>query len=267
MIDLAALTRVRRGGASPDVVTLGYVQQVTSSYLVLTVGGGDVRVPMLAGTYTVGQFAAVARFARGWWALGPVTVSGIPALEPDPATAVAPPAVNNVPRPTPTKPKPAATAKPYRWVTVAPVFTGTYRGGWRSDTNELYQGDWTGRGLNTGFAGFSTRLTGLRADLTRTRVVRVRVKRLDGGSYSAQAPTVWTTTQGTKPSGNVTRLGSTAGPSLKIGASSHVDLPSGMADDLLDGTARGVAIYVGTSSPYVHLDNTIAISVYYAPKP
>ena len=261
----ASLARIRAAGVSADVVSLGYIQDVASTYLTVTVGGGDVRVPMMAGTYTVGQFALIVKYPTGWWALGPATVSGIPVEEADPVTEIAPPAVVNPPRPAPTKPKPAPVLSKYRWVTLAPTTTGTYRGGWRSDTNDLFQGDWTGRGANTGFAGFGSKIKALRADTTRTRTVRVKCKRLSGGSYSGQTPTFWTTSQGSRPGGNVTRLDSTSGPSLTIGETDTFDLPADMRDDLLTGTAKGLAIYSG-SSPYIKIDSGLRVSVYYAPR-
>lgn len=259
------LARIRRAGLSVDVVSLGYIQAVTTTTLTVTVGGGDVIVPMAAGTYVVGQFALIVRYPTGWWALGPATVAGIPLVESDAVTEIAPPATVNPPRPKPTQPKPAPVLSRFRWVTLAPTTTGSYRGGWRGDTNDLFQGDWTGRGDNTGFAGFGTKIKALRASTSRSRTVRVKCKRLSGGSYSGQTPTFWTTSQGSRPAGNVTRLDSTSGPNLTVGETDTFDLPSGMRDDLLTGTAKGLAIYSG-GSPYVHIDSNIRVSVYYAPR-
>lgn len=267
MLTPGSLARIGRVNRGADLVALGYIQQVTSSYLVVTVGGGDVRVPMVAGTYTVGQFCLVVKARPSWWVSGPVTVTGIPVEESDPAKPITPPVTRNPPRPTPTKPKPAPQLTSHRWVTLTAATTGTYRSGWRTDTNDLFQGDYTGRGINTGFAGFGSKIKALRADLSRSRTVRVRFTRGSGGVYAPESPTVWTTVQGSK-SGAPTRLTSTTGPSLSVGASGYVDLPATMRDQLLDGTARGVAVHVSSDSPYVRLSGSATrISVYYAPLP
>jgi hypothetical protein len=159
-------------------------------------------------------------------------------------------------------------ATKFRWVTLTPSVTDTYRGGWRSDTNNLYQGDWTGRGINTGFAGFGAKIVGLRADTTRSRIVRVQARRLSGGVYAAVTPTWWTTSQGSKPAGNVTRLNADAGTSLTIGETDSFDLAATLRDQLLVGTARGLAIFVSGTSPYCQIEGaSLRVLVYYAPRP
>lgn len=133
-----------------------------------------------------------------------------------------------------------------------PTSTGTYRGGsWRGDTRDLYQGDWTGRGVNRGAAFYGNGPRGLRG-VTVTRV-RVTLKRLSGGSYAAQSPTVRLIQEKAR-AGAPNYIDSTGGPSLRIGQSKTFDLPVAWGTQLVAGTAGGVGIYVGGSAPYVALD-------------
>ena len=62
----------------------------------------------------------------------------------------------------------AAAASPETLSTISgtdvctPTWHGTYRSGsWRSDTSDLYQGDWTGRGINRGAAFYGRKPRGL----------------------------------------------------------------------------------------------------------
>jgi len=133
-----------------------------------------------------------------------------------------------------------------------PNSTGSYRNGsWRGDTPNLYQGDWSGRGVNTGAAFFGRSVKGLRG-VTVTRI-RVRLKRLEGGAYAATAPTLHLFSENGRTSGGPTTVTSTAGPALRIGESRDFTLPDTWGSQLVAGTAGGVGIRVAGSSPYVQI--------------
>lgn len=141
-----------------------------------------------------------------------------------------------------------------------PVYTGTYRSGsWRGDTSSLYQGDWTGRGNNTGAAFYGKGPRGLRgATVTRARV---KLKRLAGGTYGGVSPTLHLWSQQTRPGGSPTSVDSVSGPNLSIGESTTFQLPDTWGQRMVDGTAGGVGIRVGGSSPYVQLAGGGAIAL------
>ena len=266
----AQIARVASWNRGAQLVRAGFIQEIHSHYLLLTVGGGDVRVPMVpSADYAVGEFAMVIADPRGWWVSGPLTVPDIPEEDVPSGVPSTPPQ-----KKTPTRSKPKSQPKPppppkHRTTTLTANWTGTYRGGWRGDTRNLYQGDWTGRGRNTGAAFFGSKLTGLRADLSRSRSIRLRFKRLAGGVYAGVSVTWWTVSQGSRPSGAPNRLNSTgSAPSLTIGRTGEFTLPSTLRDQLLDGTARGLAIHVNSNSPYAQVQgSSIRLIVNYAPRP
>lgn len=133
-------------------------------------------------------------------------------------------------------------------VRLNPTATGTARGGSvRPDTQDLYQGDWTGRGINAGMAVYKAR------QLSGTVLsAKVRIKRLDGGVFAAEAPTLRLMTQDSLV-GNPTWQDSKVGPALKAGETATVGLPDAWGQALIEGTAGGIGIYVPSTSPYVHL--------------
>lgn len=216
-----------------------------------------VDVPALSSSpaYAVNDLVVVARDATGPLVIGRLGVSSTPAVEVVPPP-VAPPSV-----------------KTLRSKTILPSSTGSWRsgGGWRSD-DTVRQGDWnSGYGINHGAAFYGRQLKGLGADLTRPRSIRLTYKRLAGGVFGAQAPTVWTLSQSSRPSGAPSRLTSSVGTGVAVNKTATFQLPTGMVDELLDGTAGGLGIYVGGSSPYIVLagrsdyGSAMALSVsYYA---
>lgn len=131
---------------------------------------------------------------------------------------------------------------------LAPSWTGTWRAGaWRPDTTDLYQGDWTGRGLNTGGAF----IDGWDAVGTITEA-RVHMARLsNSGESAAQAPTMLLlgSARGAAP----TTLASSAGPALAWGQVSEWVVPAGWLSQMQSGAATGIGISSGSASPYVAL--------------
>lgn len=143
----------------------------------------------------------------------------------------------------PPPPKPTTST-----VSLKPKATGTARGGSvRPDTGDLYQGDWTGRGVNSGMAVYGAKqLNGTVISCT------VRIKRLDAGVYAAQAPTLRLMTQASLV-GNPTWQDSKVGPAMKVGETRTVTLPDSWGQKLVNGTAGGIGIDVSGSSPYIRL--------------
>jgi len=135
-----------------------------------------------------------------------------------------------------------------------PRQTGSYRGGsWRGDTRDLYQGDWTGRGVNQGAAFYGNGPRGLRGATVRR--VRVTLKRNSGGSYGAVRPTLRLIAEKAR-AGAPNYIDNTLGPLLKIGERQTFTLPDSWGAQLIAGTAGGVGIYVAGASPYVALEGS-----------
>lgn len=205
-----------------------------------TLDGSNVTIPILRGLApAAGDQLLVTRQGRRAYVIGLLGTA---------ATGAAP--VSTRPPPTADDPTPAA---PRTGSTVfKPTSSGSYRNGsWRGDTNDLYQGDWSGRGINTGAAFYGRGPSGLKP-ATCTRV-RVKLLRQDGGVYGGVNPTLKLWVEKAR-SGAPNEKRSTGGPSLSIGESSTFTLPDSWGQDLIDGTAGGIGIKVGGSSPYVHLD-------------
>lgn len=136
-------------------------------------------------------------------------------------------------------------------LTCSPGSTGSYRGGkWRTDTDDILQGDYGGFGINTGAAFYGTKPASL-AGATATGA-SVLVKRITGGSGASQAPTLRLVTQTTRPAGAPTLTSTTAGPSLAVNKAVSIAVPTAWAQAMIDGTAGGLAIDTGGSaSPYI----------------
>lgn len=141
---------------------------------------------------------------------------------------------------------------------VRPVWAGTYRNGWRGDTTDLYQGDWTGRGINRGAAYFGAAFQAW-DEITR---VRVGLHRLPGAGVSeARTPTMTLLAGGTRPSGAPVVLATASGPAMRAGDRIGFDedgnggwaVPSTWLSRLHSGEAGGIGIYVNAREPYLAL--------------
>jgi hypothetical protein len=219
---------------------------VSANMLKVRLDSGEdvVQLPAVSSspTYAVNDIVVVARDATGPFVTGRLGVG--PGAPETPAPAPVPP--------------PSTVSK--RSKTILPSSTGTYRSGWR-DGDELRQGDWnTGYGINFGAAFYGRQLSGLGADLDRPRSAVLRYSRLAGGVFGSQSPTVWTLDQNYRPSGAPTRLSSGTATAVAVNRSASWTLPTGMLDELLDGSAGGLGIYVGGSSPYIVLAGRSASS-------
>jgi hypothetical protein len=137
---------------------------------------------------------------------------------------------------------------------IAPVETRSYRSGkWRTDNDDVYQGQYGGNGNHTGCAFYGNKPRSL-AGATVTRAV-IRVRRPDaGGANAAQPTTLRQVTQKTRPGGAPTLTGSTSGPSLRRGQTTNsFAIPTSWGQAFVDGTAGGLAVYEADGSPYVIL--------------
>lgn len=213
---LATATTAKSGSTCSAVVngTATTVQVARD----LTVASGDVLV--------------VAQIGSQWFALGRVF-------------AAAPTAVDNDPAP---EPKPVVTTGT---LVIAPVETRSWRPsyGWRTDNTDVYQGEYGGWGNHTGSIFYGRKPRSL-AGATVTKAT-IRVRRLSAGAYAPQATTLRLLTEATRPSGAPSLGASTAGPSLGVGDTATFTLPDSWAQQLVDGTAGGLAFYDGGGSPYV----------------
>lgn len=208
--------------------------------ITVLVDESSLKLPSVRGyTPTVGDQVLVLLRGQGGYVVGALGSAPPPPPAPeDPVNPWKPPPPED----------PVKGSDPFK-----PVFTGSYRGGWRGDTRNLYQGDWSGRGVNTGAAYFGLGPRGLRG-ATATRV-RITLERLSGGIYGGQSPTLRLLTDKKKPAGAPAEVGpSTAGPSLDIGERRTFDLPVAWGQSMIDGNSGGVGIRVAGSSPYIQLN-------------
>ena len=162
--------------------------------------GSTTLVPYVGDAPKAGDVAVLMRSANRLWMIGTYGTS----------TVVAPPT------PEPEDPDKPPTQPTTTKVTLKPKATGTARGGSvRGDTSQLYQGDWTGRGVNSGMAVY--RAKQLSGTVTKATL---RIKRLDAGSYSAQSPTLRLMNQNSLV-GNPTWQASQTGPVDEGGRGPH----------------------------------------------
>jgi hypothetical protein len=166
----------------------------------------------------------------------------------------------------PDVPPPPAPSTVTGTTTVRAVSTGSYRAGkWRTDTDDLVQGVTPGQGNSIGCA-FYGRAPKALAGAT-VLAARLTVRRIRGGSFAAQAPTLRLVTQTTRPAGAPSLTSSTVGPSLKVGATtSTFVVPASWGQQMVDGTAGGLAVYDSAGDPYVRLAGRSAFGPAFALK-
>jgi len=219
---------------------------------VVNVRGIDVAARVTTGlTVAAGDGLLLLRSGSAYWVIAVTTPA--PAVPPTPAPAPDNPPDTGDPAPAP---KPVTTTGT---LTCVPVSTACYRdGSWRSDgdpTNsfDLYQGRYGGSsfGRNTGCAFYGGKPHTLNG-ATCTKAT-VKIKRLSAGDFAARAATLRLVSQTSRPGGAPTLNESTSGPSLKIGDSTTFTLPTSWGQSLIDGTRGGIAINIGSDSPYIHL--------------
>lgn len=193
-------------------------------------------------TAVAGDTVAVVRDRHTLVVIGAVgPASSPPAPPPDPPNPETDPDVDEKP--------PTSTTTT---VTLTPSTTGTARdGSWRPDTDSLYCGDWTGRGINRG-AAFYPRARKLSGTVIRARLNNV--ERRTGGIFSALTVPLALIRQ-SSPAGTLTVDATRNGPTLAVGQTAqNVTIPTSWAQDLVDGNAGAIGISSGANaSPYIAL--------------
>ncbi|MEV4384397.1 hypothetical protein AB0J68_01510 [Micromonospora sp. NPDC049580] len=220
MSGLLATATAAKSGSTVTAIVNG-TETVVQVARDLTVAAGDVLLVERIGSQ---WFAVIRAFA-----------------------AAAPPVEEQV---RPPDPKPAVVTGT---LVVSPVETRSYRPsyGWRTDNDDVYQGQYGGWGNHTGAVFYGSKPRSL-SGATVTDA-KIRVKRLSAGTYAAQSTTLRLVTQATRPGGAPSLGSSTSGPSLAVGSTSTFTIPDSWAQAMVNGTAGGLAIYDSGGSPYVRL--------------
>lgn len=205
----------------------------TGSTVPCMVGDTEITVQVARDlSVASGDVLLVLRQGSAWWAVQRLY-------------GAAPAAVTNEVAP---QPKPSTVTGT---LVCAPVETRSYRGGWRTDTDDVRQGSYGGWGNHTGCAFYGAKPRSLSGATVTS--AKVRVSRLSGGTYAATGTTLRLVTQAYKPSGAPTLGSSTTGPSLAVGKSATFTIPTSWAQAMVDSTAGGLAVYDASGSPYVIL--------------
>lgn len=215
-------------------VTFATATAAKSGGLVTATIGDTVVSVRVARDLTVasGDLLAVVKHGSQWVALGRFFESAVS----PPDNPAAPP------------PKPPASGS----LVITPVETRSYRTtyGWRFDNDDVYQGQYGGWGNHTGMAFYGSKARSI-AGATVTSA-RIRVRRVSGGTYAAQATTMRLSSHRTRPSGAPSLGASTSGPSLAVGATNDsFAIPTSWAQDMVDGGAGSIAFFDADGSPYV----------------
>jgi hypothetical protein len=138
--------------------------------------------------------------------------------------------------------------------TFTPTGAATYRSGTRrTDTSDLYQGDWTGRGNNTGawvYGGAP------KATLAGKKIAAARMwmRRGAGGSGAAVSPVLGTIAETALPGGTPAVTGAANLSAIGIGQGAWLDITAARADALVNGAAGGLAIASSGTAQYLSID-------------
>lgn len=137
---------------------------------------------------------------------------------------------------------------------LTPVETRSRQGSrWRNDNDDVYQGQYGGQGNHTGCAFYGDGPRSLAGATILSATVKLK-RRSAGGVTAAQDTTFRLMTNKTRPSGAPTLTSTTDGPNLKWGQSTTFTIPTSWAQNMVDGTAGGLAIFESDGAPYVILD-------------
>ncbi len=234
---------------------IGVAVGVKSSGL-LTVDVGGIQVSMLAArdiTFADRDGVAFVRAGNTWVVVARVGT----------AATVAP----EVPTPVPPPPKPASVTG---YKTFTPIETRSYQATrWRTDNDDVYQGNFNSNGNHTGCAFYGAAPRSLAGATVTSATVQLS-RRASGGLASAQALTLRLVTETVRPDGAPTLTSSTAGPSMLWGEVETFTIPTAWAQAMIDGTAGGLAVYEADGDPYLILDGrgaygpSFALTVYYS---
>lgn len=155
------------------------------------------------------------------------------------------------PSPVPPPPKPSTVTGSK---TFTPVETRSRQGSkWRTDNDDVYQGQYGGQGNHIGSAFYGNGPRSLSGATVTSAYVQLR-RRSAGGITAAQDTTLRLMVEKTRPSGAPTLGSSTDGPNLRWGQATRFQIPTSWAQAMVDSTAGGLAIYESDGAPYVILD-------------
>ncbi len=210
----------------------------TGSTCTAEIGGEAVTIEVARDlSVNSGDGLLVTRSGDTWYAFG--------------RTGTAAPSVPDTPPPPPPKPKPVvATGK----LIVSPYATRSRQGSrWRTDTDDVYQGQYGGNGNHVGCVFYGSKPRSLAGATVTSAFVRIR--RLDkGGTNAAQDTTLRLVAERFRPSGAPTLGSSADGPNLRRGETRDgVQITTSWVQAMVDGTAGGLAVYEADGSPYVIL--------------
>jgi hypothetical protein len=133
---------------------------------------------------------------------------------------------------------------------IAPVETRSYRGSWRTDNTDVYQGEYAGYGNHRGCIFYGAAPASLAGATVLSATMAVR--RIPGGTNAAQSTSLWLTGEATRPAGVPTLYGPVAGPSIAVDTTlDDWAIPTSWAQGIVDGTYGGLAFYEADGSPYV----------------
>lgn len=229
--------------------SIGIAQDVAAAGLLpVAIGGTVVSVAANRDVTFAAQDRVLVVKAGGVW----VAVCRLDTAATDPTTVV---------NPDPPVVKPITTTGTR---TFTPVETRSRQGSkWRTDNDDVYQGQYGGNGNHTGCAFYGSGPRSLAGATVTSASIMVKRKNA-GGVTAAQTTTLRLVTQKTRPSGAPTLTSSTTGPSLKWGQSATFAVPTSWAQAMVDGTAGGLAIFDSGGSPYVILDGRGAYGASFA---
>lgn len=132
---------------------------------------------------------------------------------------------------------------------VGPVETRSYRGSWRTDNSDVYQGEYGGYGNHKGCVFYGSAPASLAGATVLSATMPIR--RIAGGTNAAQSTSLWLVVEKTRPAGAPTLAGPVSGPSIAVGTTVDFALPPSWVQGIVDGTYGGFAFYEADGSPYV----------------
>lgn len=234
-----------RGKAGSVRLELGTVTAAPGTdEVTVQVGGSQLVLPYLRSyAPAVNDSVVIAVQGQRWIVVDAYAQAADPPAPRPPAAAPS--------QPPPKPPTPPVVTQVTR--TFNATGTGCFRDGkWRTDTdNQPHQGDWGSYGRNTGAWFYGRQIATTLAGATVVKA-EVRIRRLRGGQYGPQSPTVFTTPHRSKPSGAPTLLGSgTDLRAIAVDRAEWVPLPLSLAQQFSDGTAFGLACKVSADDPYM----------------
>lgn len=219
-------------------VRLGTATTVSSGALAtFTIDGVPTQVQVARDlTIAVGDVAIIIKAAQLWVAVARLFTAA-------PADVGY---TGDVPAPSPTSVSGT--------LVVAPAETRSYRSGWRTDNDDVVQGN-PGVGAYTGVAFYATKPRSLTGATVTSATVRIR-RPARGGNPVAQPLTLRLVTETTRPVGAPTLTSTTAGPSPTWDTNVDFTVPTAWVQAMVDGTAGGLAIADTDGDPYVVTSGT-----------